>query len=276
MMTGVRPQRDDIAAPELPPTVEWIGSRPQSMAALTAPGPVLIHFFDFAQLNSVRTLPYLLEWHRRYADAGLAILGVQSPRYPFGADRSLVAAGLERLGVHYPVALDANRELWLDYGCEGWPGLFLWGQGGVLRWVHFGEGAYDQTEEAIQVELRESDALSAMPRPMDPLRPSDAPGATVIAPTQELMPGGDRAWSGASDGRELELDYAAGGAWATLEGAGEMTAAIDGRRRQTIAVAGAGLYELVSHDRHESHNLRLDLSPGLELWSISFAAGVPG
>ncbi len=103
----------------------------------------------------MRTLPYLAEWTRRYAGHGLRTIGVQAPRFPFGADRETVASGLERLGVAFPVAVDARRDLWHAYGCSGWPSLFLWRQGGALAWFHFGEGEYRGTEEAIQGELRE-------------------------------------------------------------------------------------------------------------------------
>ena len=160
------------------------------MPELTAAGPALVHFLDFAQLNSVRTLPYLVEWNRRYRDAGLRTIGVQAPRFPFGAEPETVAAGLARLGVEFPVAIDAERSLWHAYGCEGWPSLFLWSLGGALTWFHFGEGEYPATEEAIQGELRELDALRALPAPMAPLRPSDGPGARVIAPS----PGGLPRW----------------------------------------------------------------------------------
>src|ERR1051326_7573535 len=63
------------------------------MPSLTAKGPVLVHFFDCSQVNSVRTLPYLVEWDRRYREAGLSTIGVQSPRFPFGAAPVNVAAG---------------------------------------------------------------------------------------------------------------------------------------------------------------------------------------
>ena len=125
------------------------------MAALTAAGPALVHFIDFAQLNSVRTLPYLAAWEARYRERGLRTIGVQAPRFPFGADRTAAAAALRDLGVGFPVAIDAGRELWHDYGCEGWPSLFLWRRGGALAWFHFGEGEYRATEEAIQAELRD-------------------------------------------------------------------------------------------------------------------------
>ena len=106
----MRPDREDIAAAELPGGIEWIGEAPKSMPVATAAGPALVHFFDFAQLNSVRTLPYVAEWARRYAADGLTPIGGQAPRFPFGGDRDAVAAGLEALGVEFPVAIDARRD----------------------------------------------------------------------------------------------------------------------------------------------------------------------
>src|ERR1700761_1871755 len=107
----MRPERDNIAAPDLPLGLTWIGTEPESMPALTAGGPALVLFLDFAQLNSVRALPYVEEWHRRYREAGLSVVGVQAPRFPFGAEPEPVRAGLERLGVSFPVVIDAEREL---------------------------------------------------------------------------------------------------------------------------------------------------------------------
>src|SRR2546421_3280395 len=152
--TCVRPGRSDIAVPDFPPTVAWVGDQPRPMSRLTAAGPALVHLFDFAQLNSVRSMPYLNEWQRRYAEPGLAVIGVQAPRFRFGTDPEAVAAGLAALGVSHPVAIDAEREIWLDYGCEGWPSLFLWGRGGVLSWFDFGEGEYQATALAVQEERR--------------------------------------------------------------------------------------------------------------------------
>lgn len=273
----MRPEREDIAAPGLPARIEWVGEAPHSMPALTARGPVLVHFLDFAQLNSVRTLPYLTEWDRRYRGAGLATIGVQAPRFPFGADGDTVAAGLRRLGIGFPVAIDAGRELWHAYGCEGWPSLFLWKRGGTLAWFHFGEGEYQATEEAIQAELRELDALRRLPEPMSPLRPTDAPGAHVMPPTPELFPGWpvERPWTAGEDGDELEIPYEAGGAYATVEGTGTLAVELDGSAATSIDIDGPALYTLAEHPRHESHQLTLHPPAGLKLWSVSFPAGVP-
>jgi hypothetical protein len=269
----MRPERDNIGAPDLPPGIAWIGEKPTSMPALTAAGPVLVHFFDCSQLNSARTLPYLVEWDRRYRDAGLTTIGVQSPRFPFGADPANVEAGLRELGVGFPVAIDSGRDLWHAYGCEGWPSLFLWTTGGALSWFHFGEGEYGATEEAIQEELRELDALRSLPPPIEPLRPTDAPGAKVMPPTPEIFPGGS--WEKPWTGDELTLDYEAGGAYATVEGKGTLSIAVDDADAFSVPIDAPKLYELTRHERHELHTLRLEPSEGLRIWSISFAAGLP-
>lgn len=273
----MRPENEDIAAPDLPAAIDWIGEPPQSMPALTAAGPALVHFLDHAQLNSVRTLPYLVEWDARYRELGLSTIAVQAPRFPFGSDREVVAAGLDRLGVSFPVAIDANRNLWHSYGCEGWPSLFLWRQGGALAWFHFGEGEYRGTEEAIQAELREIDALRELPEPMAPLRATDAPNAKVMPPTAELFPGGswEQPWTAGEDGDELEVPYEAGGAYVTVEGEGRIEVGLDGRPLEPVAIEGPALRALAEHPRHERHSLLLRPDPGLRIWSVSFAAGMP-
>lgn len=269
----MRPERDNIAAPDLPGEIAWIGDAPESMPALTAAGPVLVHFFDYAQLNSVRALPYVIEWDRRYREAGLTTIGVQAPRFAFGSDPEKVAPGLRSLGINHPVAIDADRDLWLAYGCEGWPSLFLWTTGGALSWFHFGEGEYLATEIAIQEELRELDALRPLPEPMDPLRPTDGPGAKVMPPSPELFPGGswERPWIAGEDGETLVTEYEAGGAYVTVEGQGMIAIEVDGQAPYSVDIDEPGLYAMAEHKRHEAHALTLRPPPGLRIWSVSFA-----
>src|SRR4029077_4923284 len=163
---------------------------------------------------------------------------------------------------------DADRRLWHAYGCEGWTSLFLWKPGGALAWVHFGEGEYRASEEAIPAELREQDALRPLPDPMDPLRPTDAPGARVMPPSEELFPGDP-------EEDQLKISYEAGGAYATVEGEGEIAIELDGSEVDPITTSRPALYTLAEHPRHESHRLTLRPSQDLRIWSISFAAGVP-
>ena len=119
--------------------MRWLNAeRKPSLTELTTAGPVLVHFLDFAQLNSVRALPYIVAWEERYRELGLAVLGVHSPRYSFTARREALAPALERLGISHPVADDSGYSIWRDYGCRGWPSLFLWSRGGAFAWYHFG------------------------------------------------------------------------------------------------------------------------------------------
>jgi hypothetical protein len=272
----MRPERDDIAAPEFPEGTSWLNTEsPPNMGELTAAGPVLVHFFEFAQLNSVRAMPYVVAWNDRYRDRGLQTLGVHSPRLPVTADPDALAVGLQRLGLRHPVAVDSDYRIWHDYGCRGWPSLFLWGHGGALRWFHFGEGEYAATEAAIREEL-EPTAGAELPEPLAPVRDTDAPGAQVVPPSEEVHPGDSPSepWrAGAAEA--IELDYAAGGTHATASGTGALRVALDGGEPISLTVDGPALYDLASHPRHEPHHLRLEADPGVEVYSVSFSAGLP-
>ena len=267
----------DIAVPPFAPSLEWVGPEPAPVERISARDPLLVHFIDAAHLSSVRTLPYLSAWHERYSPHGLTVVGVNSPRFPFTGERSTLAAALQRLDVPFPVAVDGEYRAWHDYGCEGWPSLFLWSRGGALRWFHFGEGEYAATEAAIQEELLAVSPTLELPPPLEPLRPSDAPGALVARPTAEVLPGGSTShpWRAAGPDDALELSYEAGGAWASVDGRGALAVSVDGSEMRTVAVDAPGAYELSSHELHETHRLRLTTAGEVSVYAIAFAAGVP-
>jgi hypothetical protein len=273
----LRPPRPDIAIPPIPAGIDWLGEPIQSIDRLAAKSPALVHFFDVAQLNSVRTMPYLGAWHERYAGDGLALIGVHSPRFPFTQDPDVVVGAAERLGIDWPVALDREFSLWRLYEPHGWPALFLWGRGGALRWYHLGEGDYRGTETAIRDTLAEGNGDHEWPAPLDPVRPSDAPDAKVIPPTQEIFPGGstEEPWSSTEDEPTIDVEYEAGGAYVATDGDGRIGLSVDGQAPDSIDVTHSGLQELTTHERTERHTLRLEPSPGLLVYSIQFAAGIP-
>ena len=274
----VRPGRDNIAAPDLPAGLAWVGAEPESMPALTAGGPALVHFLDFAQLNSVRTLPYLSEWARRYREAGLSVIGVQSPRFPFGADaatrrrragrargrvpgrdrRRARALGRLRLrGLAQPLPLEPRRR----------PRL------GPLRRGRI-PGDRDRDPGGAARDRRPA----PLPEPMAPLRPTDAPGARVMAPTPEIFPGGswERPWTAGEDGEELALDYAAGGAYATVEGSGRDR----GRARRRAGASRSPSPPPASTRSPSTRATRRTALPSApppvcESGRVSFAAGAP-
>jgi hypothetical protein len=205
------------------------------------------------------------------------MIGVHSPRFPFTQERDVVGGAAERLGIEWPVALDTEFALWRLYEPHGWPALFLWGKGGALRWYHLGEGEYAGTEEAIRETLAEGNGGHDWPALLEPIRPSDAPDAKVIPPTPEIFPGGstEEPWSSTEAEASIEFEYRAGGVYAATDGEGEIAIRVDGEEYAPIQVSYPGLQELTLHEHTEEHGIRLEWSPGLSIYSIQFAAGVP-
>src|SRR3712207_3748161 len=200
-----------IFAPEFPPRMQWLNVAFLRVDKLLGRHAILIEFWDFARINSLRTMPYLKGWHARYAEAGLAVIGVHTPGYSFGTDPAAVSAAVERLEVPYPVVLDSDYAVWRDYGNRGWPGRYLFDRTGRLRYVHYGEGDYLDCEQAIQEVLLEIDADLDLPDPLDPLRPEDAPGVLLEAQTADVVLPADRgrlelvrSWLDGSDYIEAE------------------------------------------------------------------------
>ena len=229
------PEGADIPAPEFPPELTWLGVPFLRMDRLLGRHAVLLEFWDFARINSLRTLPYLEAWRDRYGDAGLQLVALQSPGYSFGRDRDAAASAVERLAVSFPVALDPEFAVWRLYGNRGWPGRYLFDRRGLLRYYHYGEGDYDGTELAIQEVLREIDPGLELPPPLHPIRPEDAPGALLEPQTADVnLPAGRerlelvRDWTDGEDYIEAAdagasarvRSFRAGGAWAVLSGAG--------------------------------------------------------
>jgi hypothetical protein len=272
----VRPAQLDIAIPDFPPDMEWINARIVRLGTLLGRHAVLVWFWDFASLNSLRALPYIAEWDRRYRDHGLRTFGVHSPQFDFGADRDQVARAVERLGIAFAVAVDSAFEIWKAYGNEVWPALYVWDRRGVLRFYHFAEGAYEDAEHAIQELLREIDDQLDLPAPMPPIRETDGPDALVHAPTPHTYLEPDRSARAVAGGERLAVRYAGSAASAVLDGTGEVEVVLDGERHGTVALDGPRLYELVDHGRHEQHELALVFNAPARAYAFSFAPAPVG
>jgi hypothetical protein len=245
----VRPPVDTIQAPPFPAGLPWVNVAPLRMDRQLG-RPVLVEFWDFCRVNSLRTLPYVREWHRRYGGEGLRVIGVHSPGFAPSRHEGAVRAAVACLDVDYPVVIDAELEIWDLYGNEGWPARYVWDRRGVLFDVHFGEGAYADTERAIQ------ELLGVEREPVAPLRPEDVPGVLLPAQTPD-QPG---PYSG---------PYEAGGVWAVLDGTGVATA--NGRE---IAVEHPGAYPLVEHEHHTAGMLELRVGDGVVCHAVCFTPGV--
>ena len=217
---------------------------------------MLVEFWDFCRPNSLRTLPYLTAWHERYGPEGLRVIGVHCPGFESSRDEQAVREAVARLGICYPVLIDSELEVWQEYENMGWPARYLFDGRARLFDYHYGEGAYGETELAIQ------ELLGARREPLAPLRPEDVPDARLAPQTQDQ--------TGPYSGR-----YEAGGVWAVLDGAGTVTVnggpAAGGRK---LRVTHPGAYLLLEHDRHTVATLELRIGPGVTCLATCFTPGV--
>lgn len=246
----MRPPADTtIHAPHLPRDLRWVNVATLRMDQQKG-RPVLIDFFDFCRPSSLRVLPYLRAWHERYAADGLRVISVHAPGFPPGRDEEAVRSAVARLGIEHPVALDTEFALWRLFDNEGWPARYLFDADLVLRHFHYGEGAYEETELAVQELLGVERGL------VGPLRPEDDPAVMIVVPTAEQ--------AGAYSG-----PYEAGGAWAVLSGSGTVRA--NGRE---IAVEHPGAFALVEHDAHTQGVLELEVGAGVTCHATCFTPGL--
>jgi hypothetical protein len=155
-----------------------------------------------------------------------------------------------RLQVPYPVVVDVEHEIWRLYGNLGWPARYVWNQRGLLHDYHYGEGAYADTERAIQ------ELLGVELDPITPLRAEDAPDARLAVQTPDV----EGAYCG---------PYEAGGVWAVVSGAGHVHA-----NGHSIEVTYPGCYPLLEHERHTSGVLDLELHGGVVCHAVCFTPGV--
>ena len=184
-------EQGPVHAPEFPTGLTWIQGGPITLAELRG-RPLLLDFWDYTCVNYIRTLPYVTEWHRRYKDHGLAIVGVHAPEFSFAHNGDNVRRAVAEHGIEYPVVLDNEYAIWQAYANRAWPAKYLVDREGYLRYYHFGEGAYDETENAIQTLIRDATPDAVLPALMSAVRETDAPGAVCYRVTPELYLGYQR------------------------------------------------------------------------------------
>jgi hypothetical protein len=253
------PDEAELYAPEFPRGLEWLNVAFLRMNTLMGRGAVLVEFWDFARVNSLRTLPYLTEWHERYSGEGLRVIGVHTPGYSFGRDRDTVARAVERLEIPYAVALDPGYEVWRLYGNKGWPGRYLFDRTGRLALLHYGEGEYQDTERAI------GECLGIEVEPMAPIRAEDEPGVLMEPQTADIALPADR------DRLELVRDWAEGEDW---------IAAADAGAAATFSYRAGGAYAALSEGGVEPGLYEVEgtveaESPGLRLHGVQFTPVPP-
>ena len=154
-----RPLLQDAGrAPDFKGIARWLNvppGRPPSLRGLRG-RVVLVDFWTYTCINCLRTLPHLRAWDERYRDAGLAIVGVHTPEFSFERRESNVRDAIAVNGLRYPVALDNDYETWNAWLNRYWPAKYLVDARGRVRYWHYGEGAYEETERAIRALLAEA------------------------------------------------------------------------------------------------------------------------
>lgn len=147
-------------APEIISGGEWFNLPASDKDSLTMKDlrgkVVLIDFWTYSCINCQRTFPYLRKWHDTYGDKGLVIVGVHSPEFEFEKDSDNVRQAIKDFDLRYPIVQDNNFATWRAYENHYWPAKYLIDKDGQIRYTHFGEGAYDETEKVIQELLKET------------------------------------------------------------------------------------------------------------------------
>jgi cytochrome c biogenesis protein CcdA/thiol-disulfide isomerase/thioredoxin len=296
------------AAPAIRGTQRWFntpGGSPLTLAGLRG-RVVLIDFWTYSCINCIRTLPALKAWDRTYRDAGLTIIGVHAPEFPFERDAGNVADAIARNGLRYPVVQDNDFATWRAYDNQFWPAKYLIDARGRVRYAHFGEGEYDTTERAIRALLTEAgdDAPAERAHPRVTRAAADItpetylgadraasyvnrivePGLTRFRGARVPVPLNHLAYDGlwritgssataAAGGELIRLRFRARRVFLVLgarAGASTVRVKLDGRPHGTVHVTQHRLYEMVSLPRAGQHMLELEFDRGVEAYAFTF------
>ena len=144
---------DEGGMPDLNGAVAWLNSPPLSNKALRGK-VVLVNFWTYSCINSLRELPYMKAWAVKYKDAGLVVIGVHAPEFGFEKAPANVKNAVADLKVPYPVSIDSDHSIWRAFRNEYWPADYIVDAKGRIRYHHFGEGEYEKSERVIQSLLK--------------------------------------------------------------------------------------------------------------------------
>lgn len=133
---------------------EYINTKPISLKDLNGK-VVFVDFWTYSCINCIRTMPYLNEWHDKYSDKGLVIVGIHTPEFEFEKNTNNVKSAVQKFVIKYPVLQDNDKETWNSYENRYWPRKYLIDDEGYIRYNHIGEGGYNETEKVIQKLLTE-------------------------------------------------------------------------------------------------------------------------
>ena len=291
-------------APAFSGIQQWLntpGGQPVSLASLKGK-VVLVDFWAYSCINCQRELPHVEAWDRAYASDGLEVVGVHTPEYAFEHVPSNVAAGVRRLGLTFPVALDNSYATWNAYDNQSWPAAYLIDASGQIRHVSIGEGDYSGEEQLIRQLLSAAHPGIALPRATDvpDTTPEDsaqtpetylgaerqqgyhgsAPYATGQFTAPATLPADSFALAGAwtigqesitaGQGAGITLAFHASKVYLDVGGTGTLTVSAGGTSK-VIRVSGApDIYTVATEQPAGDGTVTIRLSPGLQAYSFTF------
>jgi cytochrome c biogenesis protein CcdA/thiol-disulfide isomerase/thioredoxin len=283
---------------------QWLntaGGKPVTLASLKGK-VVLVDFWAYSCINCQRELPHVEAWAKNYAADGLEVVGVHTPEYAFEHVPSNVEAGVRRLGLTFPVALDNSYDTWNAYDNQSWPAAYLIDATGQIRHVSVGEGDYPQEEQLIRQLLSAAHPGIALPKATDvpDTTPDDADqtpetylgaereqgyaGSDSYATGQFTAPGAlatnsfalAGAWTigqqsiTAGKGAGITLAYHASYVYLDVGGTGTLTVSAGGTSK-VIRVSGApDIYTVATEQPASNGTVTIRLSPGLAAYSFTF------
>jgi cytochrome c biogenesis protein CcdA/thiol-disulfide isomerase/thioredoxin len=296
--------RDFGSAPDFRGVELWLNTEPLTLEALRGK-VVLIDFWTYSCVNCLRTLPHVKGWYERYRVAGLVVVGVHTPEFSFEREEENVRGAVRSLGVEYPVALDNGYETWNAWGNRFWPAKYFIDRRGHVRFAHFGEGAYEESEHVIRTLLAEPDLPRRVSASIDDETPEGVQtpetylgyerierfvGSKIVKDREvtyrlpETFPFGHLAYGGswtvegerivAGTSAGLLLSFHANEVFLVLgtsSGEERVEVRVDGRRVGTVRVTDDRLYRLVRiPGEKRNHVLDLRFSPGAEAYAFTF------
>jgi thiol-disulfide isomerase/thioredoxin len=133
----------------------WLNSLPLHLADLKGK-VVMVEFWTFGCYNCRNVEPFVKQWHQKYGENGLVVIGVHSPEFSYEHDLAKVKQYIREHNIRFPIPIDNDFSTWNRYGNRYWPAMYLIDKRGVIRHVRIGEGGYRETEQLIQTLLAET------------------------------------------------------------------------------------------------------------------------
>ena len=275
-------QPKGIKAPELIPGGQWFNSEPITLESVRGK-VVIIDFWTYSCINCQRTFPYLRKWHETYKDKGLVIIGVHSPEFEFEKNPKNLEKAIADFKLTYPIVQDNNFATWRAYQNRYWPAKYFIDKDGNIRYTHFGEGAYDESENVIRELLQEAGSA-------DLPEAASNPKYLIYAKTPEIYLGSERFseehvsfegdWVASKEyrnpkkGAKLSLNFEAMEVFLVMRssaGISRLKVFLDDNFEQEITVDSDRLYKLISLPAAGRHILRLEFEDSnSQLFAFTF------